>query len=105
MTTTSSIADSTVFKLVIPVVQMVLSAGVIGAFTFVIGAISSLQTQLGNYQTSQALVLQRVDSLERSRDLNVKNIDVLRLNDQKQDFRLDSIADSLKSIVISGRPK
>lgn len=102
MTDVSRIADSTAFKLVVPVVQTILSGGAIGAFMYVTGSLSSLQTQLSGYQTNQALLNQRVDSLERSRESGDKFIDTLRISDQKQDYRLDSITEMLKNF---GRPK
>lgn len=102
MTDVSKIADSTAFKVVMPLLQNLLSAAAIGAFVYVVGALGTLQTTLNNYQTSQALLAARVDSLERSRDSGDKFIDTLRTSDQKQDFRLDSITDIIKSF---GRPK
>ena len=95
MTDVSRIADSTVFKIVVPVLQTILSAAAIGAFVYVVGSLSTLQASLNAYQTSQALLTQRVDSLERSRD-------TLRSSDQRQDFRLDSLTEMVKSF---GRPK
>lgn len=102
MTDVSKIADSTAFKVVMPLLQNLLSAAAIGAFVYVVGALGTLQTTLNNYQTSQALLSARVDSLERSRDSGDKFIDTLRSSDQKQDYRLDSISEILKNI---GRPK
>lgn len=104
MTDVSRIADSTVFKIVVPVLQTILSAAAIGAFVFVyvVGSLSTLQASLNAYQTSQALLTQRVDSLERSRDAGDKFIDTLRSSDQRQDFRLDSLTEMVKSF---GRPK
>jgi hypothetical protein len=102
MTDVSRIADSTVFKIVVPVLQTILSAAAIGAFVYVVGSLSTLQTTLNSYQTSQALLSARVDSLERSRESSDKFIDTLRTSDQKQDYRIDSIAEIIKSF---GRPK
>jgi hypothetical protein len=102
MTDVSRIADSTVFKIVVPVLQTILSAAAIGAFVYVVGSLSTLQASLNAYQTSQALLTQRVDSLERSRDAGDKFIDTLRSSDQRQDFRLDSLTEMVKSF---GRPK
>lgn len=102
MTDVSRIADSTVFKIVVPVLQTVLSAAAIGAFVYVVGSLSTLQASLNSYQTSQALLTQRVDSLERTRESSDKFIDTLRTSDQRQDYRLDSITEIIKNI---GRPK
>jgi hypothetical protein len=102
MTDVSRIADSTVFKIVVPVLQTVLSAAAIGAFVYVVGSLSTLQASLNSYQTSQALLTQRVDSLERSRESGDKFIDTLRTSDQKQDYRLDSLTEMVKNF---GRPK
>jgi hypothetical protein len=102
MTDVSRIADSTVFKIVVPVLQTILSAAAIGAFVYVVGSLSTLQASLNAYQTSQALLTQRVDSLERSRDAGDKFIDTLRSSDQRQDYRLDSLTEMVKSF---GRPK
>ncbi len=102
MTDVSRIADGTMFKIVVPVLQTIMSACAIGAFVYVVGSLGALQSQLSAYQTSSALMAQRVDSLERSRDSGDKFIDTLRSSDQRQDFRLDSITDILKSL---GRPK
>jgi allophanate hydrolase subunit 1 len=102
MTDVSRIADSTVFKIVVPVLQTILSAAAIGAFVYVVGSLSTLQTTLNSYQTSQALLAARVDSLERSRESSDKFIDTLRTSDQRQDFQINSITEILKTI---GRPK
>jgi outer membrane murein-binding lipoprotein Lpp len=102
MTDVSRIADSTAFKIVVPVLQTILSAAAIGAFVYVVGSLSTLQTTLNSYQTSQALLAARVDSLERTREASDKFIDTLRTSDQRQDYRLDSITEMLKSF---GRPK
>jgi hypothetical protein len=88
-----------------PVVQTILSAGVIGAFTFVIGAISSLQAQVGTYQTNQALELQRLDSLEHRATSNEKTVDTNRMTIQGLVYQVNTLNDSLKTLVISGRPK
>lgn len=105
MSDVSRIADSTVFKLVVPVLQTILSAGAIGAFVYVVGSLSALQAQLGTYQTNQALLTQRVDSLERSRDSNDKMVDTLRTSTQRQEYQLNTLADSFKTLVLTGRPK
>lgn len=105
MTDVSRIADSTVFKLVVPVLQTILSAGAIGAFVYVVGSLSTLQAQLGMYQTDQALLKQRVESMERSLDSQGKLVDVLRTSDQRQDFKIESMTESLKSLFLNGRPK
>jgi hypothetical protein len=102
MTDVSRLADSTAFKLIVPVVQTILSGAAIGAFMYVTGSLTSLQNQLSSYQTNQALLTQRVDSLERTRDTSDKFIDSLRSSDQKQDYRLDSLTEMVKSF---GRPK
>ncbi|WP_252979123.1 hypothetical protein [Pseudomonas cyclaminis] len=53
MTEVSRIADSTAFKVVVPILQTILSAGAIGAFVYVVGSLGSLQVQLAAYQTNQ----------------------------------------------------
>ena len=105
MTDVSRIADSTVFKLVVPVLQTILSAGAIGAFVYVVGSLSALQAQLGTYQTNQALLTQRVESLERSRDSTDKMVDTLRTSSQRQEFQITSMTESFKTLVLTGRPK
>jgi hypothetical protein len=105
MTEVSRIADSTAFKVAMPVLQAVLSAGAIGAFVYVVGSLGSIQMQLASYQTSQALISQRIDSLERSRDTDEKLIDGLRISTQKLDYQVGGIVDSLKNFVLTGRPK
>lgn len=102
MTDVSRLADSTAFKVFMPVLQTILSAAAIGAFVYVVGSLSTLQASLNSYQTSQALLSQRVDSLERTREASDKFIDTLRSSDQRQDYRLDSITDIIKNL---GRPK
>jgi hypothetical protein len=92
MTDVSRIADSTAFKVFMPLLQNLLSAAAIGAFVYVLGALGTLQTTLNNYQTSQALLAARVDSLERTRESSDKFIDALRTSDQRQDFQLNSLA-------------
>jgi hypothetical protein len=105
MTDASRIADSTMFKIVVPVLQTIISLGAIAAFSYVVSSLSSLQVQLSSYQTSQALIAQRVDSLERSRDSSDKIIDSLRFSDQHQDSQITNLGDSLKNLVLTGRPK
>lgn len=105
MSDVSRIADSTVFKLVVPVLQTILSAGAIGAFVYVVGSLSALQAQLGTYQTNQALLTQRVESLERSRDSTDKMVDTLRTSAQRQEFQTTSLVESFKTLVLTGRPK
>ncbi|MEO8640948.1 hypothetical protein [Pseudomonas sp.] len=105
MTEVSRIADSTTFKVVVPVLQTILSAGAIGAFVYVVGSLGSLQVQLAAYQTSQALIGQRVDSLERSRESTDKFVDSLRTSTQKQEFQINQLGESLKGIAQMGRPK
>jgi hypothetical protein len=105
MTEVSRIADSTTFKVAVPILQTILSAGAIGAFVYVVGSLGSLQVQLANYQTNQALIGQRVDSLERSRESTDKLIDSLRISTQRQDFQINQVGESLKALVQTGRPK
>lgn len=105
MTDVSKLADSTAFKLIVPVVQTILSGAAIGAFMYVTGSLTSLQTQLSGYQTNQALLTQRVDSLERTRESSDKFIDSLRSSDQRQDFQINALSDNLKNLVLTGRPK
>lgn len=105
MTEVSRIADSTTFKVAVPILQTILSAGAIGAFVYVVGSLGSLQVQLAAYQTSQALIGQRVDSLERSRESTDKFVDSLRTSTQKQEFQINQLGDSLKGLAQMGRPK
>ncbi|OBY91166.1 hypothetical protein ACKI1H_27070 [Pseudomonas sp. YH-1] len=105
MTDVSRIADSPLFKLVVPVVQTLLSAAAIGAFTFVIGSLSSINAQLSNYQTSQALLTQRVEALERARDSSDKFIDSLRVEAQESRFKVAQIMEWQKGLVLQTRPK
>ena len=105
MTEVSRIADSTTFKVAVPILQTILSAGAIGAFVYVVGSLGSLQIQLAAYQTSQALIGQRVDSLERSRESTDKFVDSLRTSTQSQEFRINQMGESLKAFAQMGRPK
>ena len=100
-----TIADSTTFKVAVPILQTILSAGAIGAFVYVVGSLGSLQVQLATYQTNQALIGQRVDSLERSRESTDKFVDSLRTSTQSQEFRINQLGESLKAIAQMGRPK
>jgi hypothetical protein len=100
-----TIADSTTFKVVVPILQTILSAGAIGAFVYVVGSLGSLQVQLATYQTNQALIGQRVDSLERSRESTDKFVDSLRTSTQSQEFRINQLGESLKALAQMGRPK
>ncbi|NWB92318.1 hypothetical protein [Pseudomonas agarici] len=105
MTEVSRIADSTAFKVVVPILQTILSAGAIGAFVYVVGSLGSLQMQLAAYQTNQALIGQRVDSLERSRESTDKLVDSLRTSDQRQEYQIGNMGESLKEFVKNGRPR
>ncbi|MGE6445060.1 hypothetical protein ACQKDL_12940 [Pseudomonas bubulae] len=93
------------FKIVVPVLQTILSAGAIGAFVYVVGSLGSLQVQLASYQTGQALITQRVDSLERSRESTDKFVDSLRTTSQRQEFQISQFSESLKAMALMGRPK
>ncbi|VVN20994.1 hypothetical protein PS662_04366 [Pseudomonas fluorescens] len=105
MTEVSRVADSTTFKVAVPILQTILSAGAIGAFVYVVGLLGSLQVQLAAYQTNQALIGQRVDSLERSRESTDKFVDSLRTSVQRQEFQINQLGDGLKGLAQMGRPK
>jgi hypothetical protein len=105
MTDVSRIADGTMFKIVVPVLQTIMSAGAIGAFVYVVGSLGALQSQLSAYQTSSALMAQRVDSLERSRESTDKFIDGLRSTVQRHDFLILQNSDAIKGLTLQGRPK
>lgn len=105
MTEVSRIADSMAFKVVVPILQTILSAGAIGAFVYVVGSLGSLQVQLAAYQTNQALIGQRVESLERSRESTDKFVDSLRVSTQRQEFKIEQVVESLRDLVKNGRPK
>ena len=105
MTEVSRIADSTAFKVAVPILQAVLSAAAIGAFAYVVSSLGSLQVQLANYQTSQALIGQGVESLERARESTDKFVDSLRINSQRQEFKTEQQGEILRELVKSGRPK
>ncbi|HEC55404.1 MAG TPA: hypothetical protein ENI30_09835 [Gammaproteobacteria bacterium] len=105
MTEVSRIADSTAFKVAVPILQTILSAGAIGAFVYVVGSLGSLQVQLALYQTNQALIGQRVESLERSRESTDKFVDSLRITTQRQEFQINQVGESLRDLVKNGRPK
>jgi hypothetical protein len=101
----TSIADSTMFKVVVPVLQTIISLAAVGAFTYVVSSLSSIQVQLASYQTSSALIAQRVDSLERSRESTEKFVDGLRSDTQRQGFLIMQNTEALKNLVLTGRPK
>ncbi|SEL85365.1 hypothetical protein SAMN05216604_1407 [Pseudomonas agarici] len=61
--------------------------------------------QLAAYQTNQALIGQRVDSLERSRESTDKLVDSLRTSDQRQEYQIGNMGESLKEFVKNGRPR
>lgn len=105
MTEVSRIADSTAFKVAVPILQTILSAGAIGAFVYVVGSLGSLQVQLALYQTNQALIGQRVESLERSRESTDKFVDSLRITTQRQEFQINQVGESLRDLAKSGRPR
>ena len=105
MTEVSRIADSTAFKVAVPILQTILSAGAIGAFVYVVGSLGSLQVELALYQTNQALIGQRVESLERSRESTDKFVDSLRITTQRQEFQINQVGESLRDLVKNGRPK
>jgi hypothetical protein len=88
-----------------PILQTVLSAGVIWAFTFVIGSISSFQAQLATQQTTQALTTQKLESVDRRVESNEKLSDATRMTVQRLDIQVAALTDSLKALVVSGRPK
>lgn len=105
MTEVARIADSTMFKLVAPIVQTIIGLGSIAAFGYVTSSLNSLQTQLSSYQTSQAVLIQRVDSLERQASSSEKLVDNNRMTIQGIVYKIDTMQDTLKTLVLNGRPK
>jgi len=97
----SRIAESTAFKLVVPFLQILLAASVTGSSAWIVSAVSTLQTTMNNYQTGQALTIQRVDVIEHRLDNNEKLIDGLRTTTMRLDLQSTSFADNLRSIVHS----
>ena len=53
----------------------------------------------------QALIGQRVDSLERSRESTDKFVDSLRTSVQRQEFQINQLGEGLKGLAQMGRPK
>lgn len=105
MTDASRIADSTWFKLFVPLLQTLLASVAVGAFMYVYGSIQSMQAQINSYQTNQALITQRVEGLERSRDANDRLVDNLRIDVQENKFRVAQIMEWQKGLVLQTRPK
>jgi len=105
MNDATRIADSTTFKLVVPVLQIILAAAATGSFAWLINAVSTLQTTLNGFQTSQALTTQRVEMIERRLDVNERIIDSLRSTTQRLDIQSTGFSDNLKSIVHSAETR
>lgn len=93
------------FRLVVPIVQTFIGLGSIAAFGYVTSSLNSLQSQLSNYQTSQAVLIQRVDSLERQAASSEKLVDANRMTIQNLVYKVGTLDESLKAFVTSGRPK
>ncbi|WP_416425606.1 hypothetical protein RAM80_07565 [Pseudomonas sp. App30] len=101
----TGIADSTAFKVIVPVFQMILSAGAIGAFTFVFGAIGAFQAQMAKRDTDYAVLREQVETLKSRADANDKIVDVVRVSTQRNEYQVSAIMESIRNGVLSGRPK
>jgi hypothetical protein len=88
-----------------PVLQFLLGTCIVGAFVFVYGSLTSLQAQLGQYQTSQALLSQDVQYLKRSDANQAQNIETLNRSDQDHTFQLKALNEYLKAELINRRPR
>ena len=105
MSDAGRIADSTTFKLVVPILQIILAASATGSFAWLINAVSTLQTTLNGFQTSQALTTQRVEMIERRLDASERIIDSLRSTTQRLDIQGSGLSDNLKSLVHSAEAR
>jgi hypothetical protein len=105
MTEVSRIADSTMFKLIVPILQTVISLGALAAFSYVVSSLSSLQVALNNYQTTQAVTIQRIGSIERTLDAYGVTLGVVKTSTEKQEYRVDTLTDAVKQLTLNGRPK
>lgn len=101
----SKLVDSPVAKLVFGVVQTLLCAAAIGSFQAVNGSLETIKSQLNTYQTSLALVTQRVESLERTRDARTPLLETLMRDNQKYGYQIEQIQDAIKQGVLNGRPR
>lgn len=105
MTEVSRIADSTMFKLIVPILQTVISLGALAAFSYVVSSLSSLQAALNNYQTTQAVTIQRIGSIERTLDQYGLTLGVVKTSTEKQEYRVDTLTEVVKQLTLNGRPK
>lgn len=105
MTEVSRIADSTMFKLVVPILQTITSLGALAAFGFVVSSLSSIQATLNAQQTAQAVTVQRIGSIERTMDAYGLTISVVKSSTEKQAYQIETLTDAVKQMTINGRPK
>lgn len=101
MTDVNKLADSPVLKVVIGFIQAILVAAAVGAFNSVTSSLESIKTQLGTFQTTIALQGQDIESLKRSRDVQQKQVDDLRLLSQRHEFQLGIISETRKGPTIA----
>lgn len=105
MTDASRTADSPVARFFSPIAQNVIGVAILSFLGYGATMLNSISSQLSIYQTNQAVLIQRVDSLERRVDASEKLTDATRMTLQGVVYQVNSLSESLKSYVVSGRPK
>lgn len=105
MTEAHRIADSTAFKLIVPVMQFLLGAVIVGTFVDARNQLTSLQTQFAEYRTSQALQLQDTQYQKRTLEDHSNALRVLTASDQDHTFQLKAINEYLKAEATARRPR
>lgn len=105
MTDPSRTNEGPVSKFFSPIAQNVMT----WVFTGILGycglMLSSISNQLSTYQTTQAVMVQRVDGIDRRLDSNEKLTDSNRMTLQGVVYQVNTLNESLKAYVVSGRPK
>lgn len=101
MTDVNKLADSPAAKIVVGFIQAILIAAAVGAFNSVSSSLDSIKTQLGMFQTTVALHGQDIEGLKRSRDVQQKQVDDLRLLSQRHEFQLGMISEHRKGQTVA----
>jgi len=105
MTDASRTADSSVVRFFSPIAQNVIGVAILSVLGYGATMLNSISAQLSTYSTNQAVLIQRVDSLERRVDASEKLTDSVRSTAQESKYQISSIMESIKNGVLSGRPK
>lgn len=105
MTDPSRTNEGAVSRFFSPIAQNVMGWALTGILGYCGLILNSISNQLATYQTNQAVMVQRVDGIDRRLDSNEKLTDTNRMTLQGVVYQVNTLNESLKSYIVSGRPK